>query len=55
MTASKVNVGGGEIVYAFASVVVVRDERADADLQVAGQTIVLEQDAVFWGLIPALR
>jgi len=38
----------------IAPVVVVRDERIDLGFEVAGQIIVLEQDAVFERLMPAL-
>jgi len=34
--------------------VVVFDERFDLDLKVAGQEVVLQQDAVLEGLVPAL-
>jgi len=36
------------------AVVVVVDERVDLGLKVAGQIVVLEQDAVLEGLVPAL-
>ena len=35
-------------------VVVVLDEGLDPGLEVAGQAVVLQQDAVFQGLMPAL-
>src|SRR5439155_14905542 len=38
----------------FLAVVVVVDERIDLGLKVAGQIVVLEQDAVLEGLVPAL-
>ena len=37
-----------------APVVVVLDERLDPGLEIAGQEVVLEQDAVLEGLVPAL-
>ena len=48
LTAPEVNVGRGEIVDALvtAPVVVVRDEYIDLSFEIAGQIIVLEQDAV---------
>ena len=48
MTAPEVDVGRGEIVDALviAPVVVVRDECIDLSFEIAGQIIVLEQDAV---------
>ena len=56
LTASEVDVGRGKIVDALviAPVVVVRDERIDLGFEVTGQIIVLEQDAVFERLMPAL-
>ena len=48
LTAPEVDVGRGEIVDALviAPVVVVRDECIDLSFEIAGQIIVLEQDAV---------
>ena len=48
LTAPEVDVGRGEIVDALviAPVVVVRDECIDLSFEIAGQLIVLEQDAV---------
>ena len=54
--ASEVDVSRRQIGEAFviAAVVVALDEGADAGLEVAGQIVVLEQDAVLQGLVPAL-
>ena len=54
--APEVDVGRGEIVDALvtAPVVVVRDEYIDLSFEIAGQIIVLEQDAVLECLMPAL-
>src|SRR4026208_2549042 len=56
LTAPEVDVGWGEIVDALviAPVVVVRDECIDLSFEIAGQIIVLEQDAVLERLMPAL-
>ena len=56
LTAPEVDVGRGEIVDALviALVVVVRDECIDLSFEIAGQIIVLEQDAVLERLMPAL-
>ena len=56
LTAPEVDVGRGEIVDALviAPVVVVRDECVDLSFEIAGQIIVLEQDAVLERLMPAL-
>src|ERR1700730_7188358 len=56
LTAPEVDVGRGEIVDALliAPVVVVRDECIDLSFEIAGQIIVLEQDAVLERLMPAL-
>jgi len=56
LTTSEVDVGRGKIVDALviAPVVVVRDECIDLGFEVTGQIIVLEQDAVFERLMPAL-
>src|SRR5881392_2759163 len=55
-TASKVDVGRGEIVDALvvSAVVVVVDEGRDLGFEVAGQEVVFQQDAVFESLVPAL-
>jgi hypothetical protein len=54
--ASEVDVSRGEIAQApvIAAMVVVIDERVDLGLEVAGQIIVLKQDAVLECLMPAL-
>ena len=56
LTASEVDVGRGKIIHALviAPVVVVGDKRIDLGFEVTGQIIVLEQDAVFERLMPAL-
>ena len=53
---AEVGVGGRHVVQALviALVVVVLDERLDLGLKVARQEVVLQQDAVFQGLVPAL-
>src|ERR1041384_1886865 len=55
-TASKVDVGRGEIVDALvvSAVVVVVDEGRDLGFEVAGEEVVFQQDAVFEGLVPTL-
>src|ERR1044072_5611701 len=56
LPASKVDVGGGEVVDALvsASGIVALHEGPDLRLQSAGQVVVLEQDAVLQRLMPAL-
>jgi hypothetical protein len=56
LAAPEVDVGWGEIVDALVitPVVVIGDERIDLGFEVAGQIVVLEQDAVFKRLMPAL-
>ena len=53
---AEVGVGRGHVVQALvvALVVVVLDEGLDLGLEVAGQDVVFEQDAVLQGLVPAL-
>src|SRR3712207_4838297 len=53
--ATEVDVGGGEVAEALviAGMVVVLDEAPDLRLQIAGQVIVFEQDAVLGRLMPA--
>src|SRR5690606_41219077 len=53
---AEVGVGGRHVVEALmvAPVVVMLDEGADLGLEVAGQEVVFEQDAVLHGLVPAL-
>ena len=52
-----VDVRGRQIAQALvvAAVVVALDEGVDLPLRVAGQIVVFQQDAVFHGLMPALR
>ena len=56
LTTAEVDVSRGEIAQALmsAGVVVVRHEGRDLGLQVAGQVVVLEQDAVLEREVPAL-
>src|SRR5829696_8260215 len=56
LTTPEVDVGRGEIVQALVSagVVVVLDKGAHLRLELAGQVIVLQQDAVLERLMPAL-
>jgi predicted oxidoreductase len=53
---AEVGVGGGHVVQALvvALVVIVLNEGFDLGLEVAGQEVVFQQDAVFQGLVPAL-
>jgi hypothetical protein len=53
---TKVDVGWGEVVEALVSarVIVALHEGADLGLQIAGQVVVLQQDAVLERLMPAL-
>ena len=52
---SVVDIGGRQVAQAFvvSMVVVVADEGADLPFQVAREEVVLEQDAVLHGLVPA--
>ena len=52
----EVDIGGGEVHEALvvAVVIVVLDKGPDLSLEVTGQIIGLQQDAVFKGLVPAL-
>ena len=54
--APEVDVGGGEIIDALviAPVIVVGDEGRDLGLQIAGQEVIFQQDAVLEGLVPTL-
>ena len=54
--AAEVGIGGCHVTQALvvAPVVVVLDERLDLGFEIAGQEVVLEQDAVLEGLVPAL-
>ena len=56
MSTSEVNIGGREVSKALviALVIIVRDEGIDLCFEMAGQVVVLEQDAVLQGLMPAL-
>src|SRR3954451_19190004 len=56
LPASKVDVGGGEVVEALVSarVIVVRHTGPHLRLQIARQVVVLQQDAVLERLMPAL-
>lgn len=55
-SASEIDVGRCQIadVFVVASVIVVINEGADAPLEIAGQAVALEQDAVLHRLMPAL-
>jgi len=56
VAAPELDVGGGEIAEALviAPMIVVGDEGIDLGLEVAGQVVVLEQNAVLQRLVPAL-
>ena len=53
---AEVGIGGRHVVQALvvAPVIVVLDERRDPAFEVSGQEVVLQQDAVFQRLVPAL-
>ena len=53
---AEVGIGGCHVAEALviALVVVMLDERRDLGFEIAGQEVVLEQDAVLQGLVPAL-
>ena len=53
---AEVGISGRDVVQALviALMVVVFDERFDLCFQIAGEVIILQQDAVFQGLVPAL-
>jgi hypothetical protein len=55
-SAAEVGIGGRHVVQALviALVVVMLDERRDLGFEIAGQEVVLQQDAVLHGLVPAL-
>lgn len=55
--AAVVGVGGRHIAKAFvvALVIIVLDERLDLGFEIAGQVVVLQQDAVLQGLVPAFN
>ena len=56
LATSEVDVGGGEVGDALVvpQVIVVRDEVSDFSFEIAGQIIVLEQNAVLQGEMPTL-
>lgn len=56
LSAPEVGVGGCEVAEAFvvAAVVVPADEGTDCRLEIARQVVILKQDAVLQGLVPAL-
>ena len=56
LAAAEVDIGRGQVAQALmvAVMVVVGDEGLDLGLERAGQVVVLEQDAVLQGLVPAL-
>src|SRR4051812_5588557 len=56
LPASKVDVGGGEVIQALVSarVIVALHKGPNLRLQIAGQVVVLQQDAVLQRLMPAL-
>jgi hypothetical protein len=56
LAAAEIDVGRGEVTQALvvALVVIVGDEGLDLRLEVAGQVVVLEQNAVLQGLVPTL-
>ena len=53
--ASEVDIGGREVLQALviATMIVVLDEAADVGFEIAGQVVILEQDAVLERLVPA--
>ena len=56
LAAPEVDIGGREVIQALvvAPVVVVLDEGAELGFEITGQRIVLQQDPVLEGLVPAL-
>ena len=56
LAAPEVDIGGREVIQALvvAPVVVVLDEGAELGFEITGQIIVLQQDPVLEGLVPAL-
>ena len=56
LAAAEVDVSGGQVAEALvvAAVVVVVDESGNGGLELAGQEVVFQQDAVLQGLMPAL-
>ena len=55
LASSEVDIGGREVAEALviALVIIVRDEGIDLRFEMAGQIVVLKQDAVLQGLVPA--
>ena len=55
LASSEVDIGGREVAEALviALVIIVRDEGIDLRFEMAGQIVVLKQDAVLQGLMPA--
>ena len=53
---SKIDVSGREVVDALviADVVIVHDEGLDLPFEISGQIVIVEQNAVLQGLVPAL-
>ena len=53
---AEVDVGRGQVAQALmiADLVIVLDEGADLPFEIAGQVVVVEQDAILQGLVPAL-
>ena len=56
IAASEVDVGRCQVLQAFmvSAMIVVADEPADLALQVTGQEVVFQEDAVLQGLVPSL-
>lgn len=56
LSAAEVDIGGGEIAEALviAGMVVMHDEGGELPFEIAGQIVVLKQDAVLGGLVLAL-
>ncbi len=56
VAASEVDVGGREIAQALviALLIVIRDEGLDLGLEIAGQIVIFQQDAVLQGLMAGL-
>ena len=56
IAAPEVDVGWGQVLQAFvvSFVIVVADELADLSLEITGQEVVFQQDAVLQGLMPTL-
>src|SRR5436305_11440348 len=56
LACAEVDIGGGEVGDALmvSQVIVVSDELVDPGFEIAGEVVVLQQDAVLQGLVPAL-